>query len=30
MDVDPVELIETAKMGRKRLMVSFLNCDSYS
>ena len=25
MDVDPVELIETAKMRRKRLMVSFLN-----
>jgi hypothetical protein len=29
MDVDPVELIETAKMRRKRFDVSFLNCDSY-
>jgi hypothetical protein len=29
MDVDPVELVEMAKMRRKRLMVSFLNCDSY-
>jgi hypothetical protein len=29
MGVDPVELIETAKMGRKKL-VSFLNHNSYS
>jgi hypothetical protein len=29
MDVDPVELKEMAKMRGERLMVSFLNCDSY-
>jgi hypothetical protein len=28
-DGRPVKLIETAKMRRKMLMVSFLNCDSY-